>query len=77
MSRYVAEHYSNRREYLNWLAKVYGVDRADVVLLSSILGTDQDFDGLPAALKGLAAMNHSYQYISKHKTSLNLREVLS
>ena len=28
MSRYVAEHYSNRREYLNWLAKVYGVDRA-------------------------------------------------
>ena len=52
MSRYETAHYSNRREYLNWLAEVYGVDRADVVLLSSILGTDQDFDGPPAALKG-------------------------
>ena len=52
MSRYATEHYFNRREYLDWLAEVYGVDRADVVLLSSILGTDQDFDGLPAALKG-------------------------
>ena len=76
MSRYETAHYSNRREYLNWLAEVYGVDRADVVLLSSILGTDQDFDGLPAALKGLAAMNLSHQYIPEHKTSLNLREVL-
>lgn len=46
MSRYVTEHYSNRREYLDWLAEVYGVERADVILLSSILGTDQDFDGL-------------------------------
>ena len=53
MSRYVAEHYTNRREYLDWLAEIYGVDRADVVLLASILGTDQDFDGLPAALAGL------------------------
>ena len=68
MSRYETAHYSNRREYLNWLAEVYGVDRADVVLLSSILGTDQDFDGLPAALKGLAAMNLSHQYIPKHRS---------
>ena len=28
MSRYETAHYSNRREYLNWLAEVYGVDRA-------------------------------------------------
>ena len=53
MSRYATEHYFNRREYLDWLAEVYGVDRGDVVLLPSILGTDQDFDGLPAALAGL------------------------
>lgn len=46
MSRYKTKDYSNRREYLDWLAERYGVDRADVVLLSSILGTDQDFDGL-------------------------------
>ena len=38
MSRYKRKNYSNRREYLDWLAERYGVDRADVVLLSSILG---------------------------------------
>lgn len=53
MSRYKTKNYSNRREYLDWLAERYGVDRADVVLLSSILGTDQDFDGLPATLAEL------------------------
>ena len=56
MSRYVTEHYSNRREYLDWLAEVYGVERADVILLSSILGTDQDFGGLPHALEGFTGM---------------------
>ena len=54
MNRYEAKDYSNRREYLDWLAERYGVDRADVVLLSSILGTDQDFDGLPATLENLS-----------------------
>lgn len=50
MSRYETKDYSNRREYLDWLAERYGVDRADVVLLASILGTDQDFvhTGRPA-----------------------------
>lgn len=55
MSRYETKDYSNRREYLDWLAERYGVDRADVVLLASILGTDQDFDGLPSTLAGLPA----------------------
>ena len=50
MSRYKTKDYSNRREYLDWLAERYGVDRADVVLLASIVGTGQDFDGLPSAL---------------------------
>lgn len=53
MSRYKTKDYSNRREYLDWLAERYGVDRADVVLLASILGTDQDFDGLPSTLADL------------------------
>ena len=35
MSRYKTKDYSNRREYLDWLAERYGVDRADVVLLAS------------------------------------------
>lgn len=55
MSRYKTKDYSNRREYLDWLAERYGVDRADVVLLASILGTDQDFDGLPSTLADLPA----------------------
>ncbi|OUN21278.1 hypothetical protein B5G34_11890 [Flavonifractor sp. An82] len=55
MSRYETKDYSNRREYLDWLAERYGVDRVDVVLLASILGTDQDFDGLPTALADLTA----------------------
>ena len=63
MSRYVTEHYSNRREYLDWLAEVYSVDRTDVVLLSSILGTDQDFDGLPAALAGLPTTKRTHETV--------------
>lgn len=60
MSRYKTKDYSNRREYLDWLAERYGVDRADVVLLASILGTDQDFDGLPSTLADLPAAKHSW-----------------
>ena len=59
MSRYKTKDYSNRREYLDWLAERYSVDRADAVLLSSILGTDQDFDGLPATLADLPAAKHT------------------
>ena len=54
MSRYKRKNYSNRREYLDWLAERYGV-----VLLSSILGTDQDFDGLPSTLADLSAAKHT------------------
>ena len=52
MSRYKRKNYSNRREYLDWLAERYGV-------LSSILGTDQDFDGLPSTLADLSAAKHT------------------
>ena len=48
MSRYKTKDYSNRREYLDWL-----------VLLASILGTDQDFDGLPSTLADLPAAKHT------------------
>ena len=54
MNRYETEHFSNRREYLEWLAEVYSVNQADVVLIASIIGTDRDFDGLPSALEELA-----------------------
>lgn len=63
MSRYETKDYSNRREYLDWLAERYSVDRADVVLLASILGTDQDFDGLPATLADLPTAKCSQRMI--------------
>ncbi|MFQ7857126.1 MAG: hypothetical protein ACLRIS_20345 [Flavonifractor plautii] len=40
------------------------MDRADVVLLSSILGTDQDFDGLPSTLADLPAAKHTQGAVS-------------
>ena len=63
MSRYETKDYSNRREYLDWLAELYGADRADVVLVASILGTDQDFDGLPATLADLPAAKHRHEAV--------------
>lgn len=81
MSRYETKDYSNRREYLDWLAERYGVDRADVVLLASILGTDQDFDGLPSTLADLPAAKHkgrfSHGSSQTSKTPLKLREVFN
>ena len=81
MSRYKTKDYSNRREYLDWLAERYGVDRADVVLLASILGTDQDFDGLPSTLADLPAAKHTqgafpHGSSQTSKTPLKLRGVL-
>lgn len=63
MGRYETKDYSNRREYLSWLAEKYSVDRADVVLLASILGTDQDFGGLPATLADLSAAKRSQRAV--------------
>lgn len=79
MSRYETKDYSNRREYLEWLAERYSVDRADVVLLASILGTDQDFDGLPATLADLPTSKKQFFPESSQtgKTSLKLRGVFN
>ena len=83
MSRYKTKNYSNRREYLDWLAERYGVDRADVVLLSSILGTDQDFDGLPVhtgrPVRRQAHPGGGFPHGSSQtsKTPLKLREVFN
>ena len=82
MSRYKTKDYSNRREYLDWLAERYGVDRADVVLLASILGTDQDFDGLPSTLADLPAAKHTQGAVfptdrPKRAKLLKLREVFN
>lgn len=70
MGRYETKDYSNRREYLDWLAERYSVDRADVVLLASILGTDQDFDGLPATLADLSPPT-AFRKVAFSQTALN------
>ena len=59
MSRYKTKDYSNRREYLDWLAERYGVDRADVGMLPTLLLPHQDFDGLPSTLADLPAAKHT------------------
>lgn len=50
-----AEHgCRNRREYLTGLADEHGVDVNTVFALASILGPDEDFDGLVTSLEDLA-----------------------
>ena len=53
MSIYQENGYENRRDYLRSLAEEYGVDYADVALAASMLGPDEDFDGLVTALEDM------------------------
>lgn len=50
MSIYVENGYTNRRDYLESLAEEYGVPYLRVAALASMLGPDEDFDGLVTAL---------------------------
>lgn len=43
--------YGSRKEYLDSLVADYGVDRSTVYELASILGPEEDFDGLVSALE--------------------------
>lgn len=52
MSPYIENGFNNRREYLESLAEEYDSDK--VFVLASILGEDEDFDGLIAALEDYA-----------------------
>lgn len=46
------EHgYKDRREYLETLADEYGMDKSTVFSIASILGKDEDFDGLVTTLE--------------------------
>jgi hypothetical protein len=46
---YTANGYANRRDYLEGLAEDY--DRSTVFFLASVLGANEDFDGLITALE--------------------------
>lgn len=50
MSIWIDEGYDSRRDYLECLAEDSGVDYKTVAALASILGPDEDFDGLVSAL---------------------------
>ena len=49
MNDYIAQGFKNRRDYLESLCEEY--DRETVFLLASILGPNEDFDGLITSLE--------------------------
>ena len=53
MSIYTDEGFTGRREYLTSLAEDYGLDTSTVFTLASILGSNEDFDGLISSLEDL------------------------
>ena len=50
-SVYKDNGYSGRAEYLRTLSEEYGVEESVVISLASILGPDEDFDGLVTSLE--------------------------
>ena len=50
---YVKNGYKNRKDYLKGLAEEYGVDYMTVCSLASMLGENEDFDGLISALEDI------------------------
>jgi hypothetical protein len=53
MSIYKENGYKDRDEYLRSLADEYGTDAETVFSLASMLGEEEDFDGLVIALEDL------------------------
>ena len=51
MSVYTDKGYKNRRDYLESLADEFGVDVTTVFELASVLGANEDFDGLIVELE--------------------------
>ena len=57
MSIYTEIGYDNRKQYLDGLAEDYGVDTETVYMIASLLGPNEDFDGLVTELD-----DYSQQY---------------
>lgn len=53
MSIYKDNGYDNRRDYLECLAAEYGVPMRLVLELASLLGPEEDFDGLVSEVEDL------------------------
>ena len=56
MSVYTKNGYTNRKDYLGSLSDEYLVPREAVFALAAMLGPDEDFDGLIAALEDAEGM---------------------
>lgn len=54
MSVYIENGYKDRRDYLCTLAEEYGLDDEIVFTTASLLGPNEDFDGLVTTLEGVA-----------------------
>ena len=50
---YQNKGYEDRKDYLECLAEDYGVDKKTVFTLASMLGSNEDFDGLVNALEDI------------------------
>lgn len=50
---YIENGYKDRNDYLRKLADDYGVDSFTMECLSTVLGNEEDFDGLITALEDL------------------------
>lgn len=59
---YVQQGYKNRRDYLKCLAEDYGVSYIKVYSLASLLGKNEDFDGLVSALDDMAEYDEEIEY---------------
>ena len=51
---YVEQGYKSRKDYLETIADDYGVPASDVFTLASILGSNEDFDGLVTSIEDYA-----------------------
>ena len=53
---YVENGYKNRKDYLHSLAEDFDVDYSTVAALASVLGPNEDFDGLISELEDMEEM---------------------
>ena len=56
MSVYTENGYENRKDYLKCLSEDYGVPLDVIYSLASMLGSNEDFDGLVNALEDAEGM---------------------
>lgn len=54
MNVYQENGYKNRKDYLTCMAEDYGVDTETVFAIASMLGSNEDFDGLISSLEDIA-----------------------